>query len=151
MGQTIQLPKTTKEGKPRISYSQLRNYRQAKSFNLKIDQRKSDWSLIRDIKTASKSSAAQYYKEDYNQTKIYALKPYMEMNFIPETEVLIVERKGNCMYGGGRENLKVGSEVWTVEILPTEEQLEIIKSEIIKDTYEISEYYKSFKKFNIKY
>lgn len=221
MGNTIQLPRDTKEGKPRISYSQIQNWKELKSFNLKIegkmeymieyfmgynfpdqgwgefgqdveeyigtrgkadkftdeekavldtieplgvlsdefeidfgefvlvgiiDDRTKDWSKIRDYKTASKNSAKKYEEDEYFQLDVYALKTYLESGFIPELEVKIIERKGNCMFTGGREVLTVGKEIWTIERKTSEERLEALKREIITTAIEISEYYKQYLK-----
>lgn len=221
MGNTIQLPRDTKDGKPRISYSQIKNWKELKSFNLKIegkmeymieyfmgynfpdqgwgefgqdveeyigtrgkadkftdeekavldtieplgvlsdefeidfgefvlvgiiDDRKKDWSKIRDYKTASKNNAQKYHEDDYFQLDVYALKTYLESGFIPELEVKIIERKGNCMFTGGREVLTVGKEIWTVERKASEERLEALKREIITTAIEISEYYTEYLK-----
>jgi len=113
-----------------------------------IDDRAKDWAKIRDYKTASKNSSKRYYEEDYKQLDIYALKPYMESGFIPELEVKVIERKGNCMFGGGRDVLKVGKEVWTIQRETSEERLEVIKNEIFTTVIEISDLYKEYLKLN---
>lgn len=219
----IILPRTTKDGKPRVSYSQIKNFNAIKSFNLGvegkleymvdyflgytfpdvgwgefgedvesyiadrstadkftkdeqtvldevkpldvqsdkfsidygefeltgiIDDRSADWSMIRDYKTASKNSAKQYYKDDYVQLDLYALAGVEATGIIPELEVCIIERKGNANFGGGRDALKVGKEVWYVPKETSEERLETLKQTIFKTVCEISDYYKLFLKLN---
>lgn len=223
MVNNIILPRTTENGKPRISYSQVKLFNDTKSFNLGvegileymvvyflghtfpdtgwsifgkdveeyianrdgeekftkteketlnkievlgvlsdnfeidygefvltgiIDDRTEDWSKIRDYKTASKNSAKQYYKDNYVQLDLYALAGVEATGIIPELEVCIIERKGNANYGGGRDALKVGKEIWYVPKQTTEERLETLKQKIFKTVCEISEYYKLFLKLN---
>jgi hypothetical protein len=219
----IVLPRTTKEGKPRVSYSQVKNFNAIKSFNLGvegkleymvdyflgytfpdvgwgefgqdtedyigeragadkftdaeksvlekieplgvlsdkfsidygefvltgiIDDRSEDWSKIRDYKTASKNSSKQYYEDDYVQLDIYALAGLEITGVIPELEVCVIERKGNAMFGAGRDALKVGKEIWYIPRQTSEERLDAIKQNIFKTVVEISEYYKLFLKLN---
>lgn len=221
--QEILLPKTTKEGKPRISYSQVKLFNEAKSFNLGIegvleymatyflgytfpdigwgqfgeevesyiakrenadkftetekktlndietlelqsdkfsidygqfelygiiDDRSTDWTKIRDYKTASKNSAKQYYEDDYVQLDLYALKAVEVTGIIPELEVCVIERKGNANFGGGRDALTVGDNVWYISKKTNEERLERLKKEVFRTVVEISEYYKLYLKLN---
>lgn len=219
----IILPRTTKDGKPRVSYSQVKLFNEAKSFNLGvegileyvasyflgytfpdvgwgefgqdvedyigarakadrfsikeketlnkvkplgvlsdkfeidygefvftgiIDDRSNDWDKIRDYKTASKNSKKQYYEDDYVQLDLYALKALEETGIIPELEVCIIERKGNANFGGGRDALTVGDNIWYVPKKTSEERLETLKQTIFKAVCEISDYYKLFLKLN---
>lgn len=219
----IKLPRTNKEGKPRVSYSQIRLFNEAKTFRMQtegvleyiavyffgvtssdvgwgqfgkdveayiaerkkgdfftddekrvleevevlgvtsddfeldfgdfvlsgiIDDRLEDWSKIRDYKTASKNSKKQYEKSTYKQLDLYALKGLEATGKIPRLEVCVIERKGNAAYGGGREALKVGSNIWYIEKKTNEKKLRELKTKIRETVLEISEYYKIFLKYN---
>jgi len=113
-----------------------------------IDDRSEDWSRIRDYKTASKNSAKQYEKDDYVQLDLYALASIEKTGVIPELEVCIIERKGNAMFGGGRNALTVGDEVWYLAKQTNKQRLDDLKKHIFKTVVEISEYYKLFLKLN---
>lgn len=221
--QEIILPRLTAEGKPRISYSQVKLFNEAKSFNLGIegvleymatyflgytfpdigwgqfgeevesyiakreqadkftdaekevlnkikpldfqsdkfsidygqfelygiiDDRSKDWTQIRDYKTASKNSKKQYETDDYVQLDLYALKAVEVTGIIPELEVCVIERKGNANFGGGREALTVGDNVWYIPKKTSEARLDALKKEVFRTVVEISEYYKLFLKLN---
>lgn len=218
---TIQLPKKTDEGKPYISFSQYKNWRAKKSFNLGIEGRQEyileyfhgygfpdkgwaefgndvedyicerkgaekftdseketlgsietlgvyqkrfeidlgefvvigyiddlleDLTKIRDYKTASKNSSKQYYTDTYWQLDLYAMWVVQQTGKIPELEVVIVERKGNCMFQGGREVLSVGNEVWYVPRETSYERLDWLKNDLIQVATEISDAWKVYQK-----
>ena len=219
----ILLPRTNKQGKPRISYSQYKTYTDKKSFNLSvdgwieymasyflnmkfkdkgwgefgkdvesyienqknknkftkkelvtldkieplgvfqeefeidmgefvlvgiIDDRKQDWSIIRDYKTASANSKKQYEDKSYKQLKLYSLKALEVTGKLPKIEIVVIERKGNCMWKGGRDVLTVGKEIWNIEQTVTMEELEDLKTDIVKVATEISDLYKMYIKLN---
>lgn len=219
MKDTIQLPKTNKEGKPKISYSQYQSWNDLKSFNLGVDGKyeymakyflgcnykdkgwaefgndveayitlgeKSekfnekelftldkiqtlgnfqvegeidfgdfvlqlfiddtlpDFKKIRDYKTASVNSKAKYYKDTYVQLDIYAKWVLQKYGFIPEAEVCIIERLGNCMHGGGRSKLSVGNSIWYNPVVCTEERMNVLEQDIRRVVHEISDHYKMY-------
>lgn len=219
----IILPRTTADGKPRVSYSQVKLFNEAKSFNLGvegileymavyflgynfpdkgwgqfghevedyiaerkgadffserekkvleqikplgvmsdefsidygefvltgiIDDRSEDWARLRDYKTASKNSSKQYEKDDYVQLDLYALKAIEETGIIPELEVCVIERKGNANFGGGRDALTVGKDVWYIPKQTSEERLTELKQNIFETVVKISDFYKLFLKLN---
>lgn len=113
-----------------------------------IDDRLEDWSKIRDYKTASKNSKKQYETNKYVQLDLYAMAAIQETGKIPELEVCVIERKGNANYGGGRDALTVGSNIWYIDRETTEERLEMLREEIRETVVRISEYYKIFKNLN---
>lgn len=113
-----------------------------------IDDRLADWSKIRDYKTASKNSKKQYETDDYKQLDIYALAGVEKTGIIPELEVCVIERNGNANFGGGRQALTVGKEIWYIPKKTSEERLDMIKKDIFKTVIEISDYYKMFLKLN---
>lgn len=220
---TIQLPKTTKEGKPRISYSQCNLWKESSSFNMGtegwieyicqyflgfsfedkgwaefghdvedyitkrdkeskfndkekytldkietlgvfqkeievdfgdfillviIDDMLENMSRIRDYKTGSSNSCERYRKDDYCQMDVYALAIFKKFGIMPEAEVCAIERKGNCMFGGGRKALTVGDQIWYIPREITEERLEWLENDIRETVQEISENFKVFKKIN---
>lgn len=222
MGSTIQLPKKTEAGKPRISYSQYLLWKEKKSFNLNVEgwkeyivnyflgyefpdkgwgefghnvedyicnknnpnncfnslERKTldkikplgvfqrefeidfgefvlfgiiddsleDLSWLRDYKTGSENSKEKYYKDDYCQLDFYAMYAIQQTGIIPKLELVIIERKGNVMFSGGREKLSVGSKIWNLDIETNKERLENLKQDLFKTVQEISEYYKIYLK-----
>ena len=223
MSGTIILPRTTKDGKPRISYSQFTSWQRETSYNwgvegkieyiaeyflgktfpdsgysqfgkevegyvcerkyeekfsdkekevlntIKplgkfqeefeidfgefvftgiIDDRTEDWGVLRDYKTGSKKSVGKYYEEEYLQLDFYAMKAYEITGILPKLEVCIIERKGSCMWGGGRQALTVGENVWYVVRETSIERLETLKKELFKVVAEISDYYKLFLEFS---
>lgn len=223
MTDTIQLPRKTKEGKPRISYSQYTGWKELKSFNLGvdgfseymaryffgynfgdkgwaefgndvedyicsrgssdkfndkeklvmeqvetlgvfqdsfeidfgdfvffgiIDDRLDDWSIIRDYKTASKSSSEKYKQDDYVQLDFYAMKSIEINGEIPKMEVCVIERKGNCMFMGGREVLTVGDNIWYYSRATNMDRIESLKDDLFKVVKDISDHYKLYLKIN---
>jgi len=216
MERKIRLPRTTADGKPRISYSQYKLWKDLNSFNLGvdgwkeyivnyflgfrfpdkgwgefgrdvedyvctrkgkekfkslerktldkikplgtfqkeievdfgefvlfgyIDDCKEDLSVIRDYKTASKSSKEKYYSSDFCQLDFYAMFAIQETGEIPDLEVVIIERKGNCMFSGGREKLSVGTNIWTNPIYTDLDRIEHLKEDLTSVVHEISDYY----------
>jgi hypothetical protein len=115
-----------------------------------IDDRQSDWLKLRDYKTASNNSRARYYKDDYYQLDIYALEA-MEKNggVIPELEVCIIERKGNC-FGlvERRDLLSVGDVIWYHTRESNHERLNLVREILIKTITQISDAYKVYLKIN---
>ena len=114
-----------------------------------IDDATHDLSKIRDYKTASKTSKAKYYKDDYKQLDLYALWVKEKTGKIPEMEVLGIERKGNC-FGkvNARDLLSVGEELWLIPRETSEERLDKIKEDLKETVREISDLYKIFKLTN---
>lgn len=111
-----------------------------------IDDISEDLKLIRDYKTASLNSSQQYYGKDYWQLDVYAMWVLQEIGEIPQLEVCVIERKGNCTLQGGRSVLSVGNEVWYIQRETTVERMDFLKNDIIRVAEEISEYYTLFKK-----
>ena len=114
-----------------------------------IDDATEDLSKIRDYKTASKSSKARYYKPEYKQLDLYALWVRSVTGMVPEMELKIIERKGNC-FGmvERRDLLSVGTEIWTHPRETTEERLFMLEAQLKKTVIEISDLYKVFLKVN---
>lgn len=114
-----------------------------------IDDRLEDYSKIRDYKTASQSSKARYYKDDYTQLDIYGGYVQSKTGLIPQAEVCIIERQGNCF--GMRERrdlLSVGNEVWYHPITITPQRIEKVKADILTTIFEVSSHYKHFLNLN---
>lgn len=106
-----------------------------------LDDATEDRSIIRDYKTASKSSMKKYFKDDYYQLDIYALDYFKKYNILPEKlEVCIIERSGSHI----KPPLTV-SGVQYHERKTSEERLIFIEQEIRKTVKEISDCYKFFK------
>lgn len=113
------------------------------------DEKLGFYPEINDFKTCSKNSSAKYYKEDYYQLDVYAMAAYYETGKLPDRlKVTMIERKGNCMFKGGREVLKVGTEVWYHERETSMERIESLKASIIATAIDISDHYKVFLKLN---
>lgn len=114
-----------------------------------IDDMSKDITHIRDYKSASDNSRKQYYEDDYYQTDIYAMWVKQETKKLPEkTDVVIVERAGNCFRGGGRSVLSVKGQVWYHERQINVERQIYLKKYIEKTVKEISDCYKVFLKLN---
>lgn len=113
-----------------------------------IDDATPDFSKIRDYKTASKNSAKKYYSDEYLQLDLYAMWVLQETGKIPDLEVCIIERGGNCMFGKGREALSVKGEVWYHPRKTTKAKLNKIKKSFQETAEEISEYYEMYQKMN---
>lgn len=113
-----------------------------------IDDRKKDWSKIRDYKTASKNSKKRYYSPDYKQLKFYAMKGLEVTGEIPELEVLCIERKGNCTFSKDRRDLTVGENIWSIPIETSINELSELEEDLRRTVHEISDLYKVFKKVN---
>lgn len=116
-----------------------------------IDDANDDLSIIRDYKTASKTSKARYYKDSYKQLDLYSLWVLHQTGVLPKVkEVKIIERKGNC-FGmvERRDLLTVGGETWTLEKEATEEKLFMLEAWMKKQVLIVSDYYKLFLKVNV--
>jgi hypothetical protein len=113
-----------------------------------IDDRLLNWMKIRDYKTASLSSSKQYSKKDYQQMNVYAIKAFDEIGEIPEIEICIIERTGNCSFTGGRDVLKVGNNVSYLKLKPTIQELDDLRKDIRVVAKEISDYYEIYLQFN---
>ena len=113
----------------------------------KKDDQNDDCSIIRDYKTASENSVTQYKEgyPKYKQLHAYALERYINHESIPKLELIAIERLGNPFKS---EPLKVGSNIWRYEFVPTEKELLELKENIINTVKEISDFYKVFLKLN---
>lgn len=221
--ETIQLPRKTKEGKPRISYSQFNLWLENSSFNMGkegwmeyvcvyflgfsfedsgwgefgkdteayicfrdkennfnekekyildeivplgvfqkeiehdfgnfvlygiVDDMTTSMDRIRDYKTASEKSSGKYRKEDYYQLLFYCLIIWRKFGVIPEAEVCVVERKGNCSFTKKRKDLTVGDNIWYIPNEITVEKMEAIEIELKRIVEEISCWFKIFNRIN---
>ena len=114
-----------------------------------IDDMTPDMKHIRDYKTCSLNSSKKYYKPEYKQLHLYSLYVLQETGKVPEKcEVVMIEREGNAFRTPGKENLKVGKNVWRHEIEVKEEDLEELQVDMLKTVQEISDCYKVFLKLN---
>lgn len=113
-----------------------------------IDDTTSDFTHIRDYKTASLASAKKYSGPEYEQLDLYALAIQQQEGKVPsKLEVCIIERLGNG-FRGGRDVLKVGENVWYVDRQTSAERLNILENKIITTAQEISDYYEVFLNLN---
>jgi hypothetical protein len=114
-----------------------------------IDDRKEDYTLIRDYKTASKTSKARYYKDDYYQLDLYANAVYKKTGVLPQAEVCIIERKGNC-FGmvQRRDLLSVGQEIWYHPREISLERIKKVEAKVMVAIHDISTHYKHFLALN---
>ena len=115
-----------------------------------IDDMMEDYSIIQDFKTASKNSSKKYTKDSYKQMDIYSMWVHQEKGFIPKAQVCVIERKGNCMLGAGREALTVGESFWIIDRTSNIERIEAVKKDIINTAKEIEKYYKLYLKITAK-
>lgn len=129
---------------------QIEGYINMGDFDVKlyIDDATPDLSKIRDYKTASKNSAKRYYSDDYLQLDLYAMWVLQQTGKIPELEVCIIERAGNCMFGRGRKALSVKGEVWYHTRKTSKKKLKEIEKSFKETAQEISEYYQIYQKMN---
>lgn len=115
-----------------------------------IDDKRADYSKLRDYKTASEKSSQKYYGEEYNQLDIYALGAKQECGKVPqELEVCVIERLGNG-FKGGRNVMTVGERIWYIPRKTDEHRLLMLEKLIKKTVSEISEYYDVFLTLNNK-
>jgi len=114
-----------------------------------IDDRKEDYTLIRDYKTASKASKARYYKDEYYQLDLYANAVYKKTGVLPQAEVCIIERKGNC-FGmvQRRDLLSVGQEIWYHPREISLERIKKVEAKVMVAIHDISTHYKHFLALN---
>lgn len=114
-----------------------------------IDDMTSDMSKIRDYKTCSANSKAKYNKPDYYQLDIYGMYVQQVTGRIPEAEVCAIERKGNVMGKvNARHLLSVGESVWYIPKEFSQERFDIVKADLLKFVYSLSEHYKLYLKLN---
>ncbi len=112
------------------------------------DDANDDESILRDYKTASEKSKAQYYEDTYKQLDLYALDTLKKTGKLPnELQVTIIERHGNA-FRGGRDVLTVGGQIWQVQKEVKKERIESMEDLIVTTANEISEYYNVFKELN---
>lgn len=112
-----------------------------------LDDCTHDFAKIRDYKTASLNSSKKYYEPEYNQLDFYALAIYKEHGFIPEMEVVCIEREGNG-FRGGRDVMSVKENVWYIPRYTDVAKLKELEDYINKTAQEISEYYQLYLKLN---
>jgi len=114
-----------------------------------IDDMTPEKTLIRDYKTASVASKARYYKDDYTQLDLYANAVYKETGVLPQAEVCIIERKGNC-FGmvERRDLLSVGEEIWYHQREISLERIARVEAEVLTTIFDISSHYKHFLMLN---
>jgi len=116
-----------------------------------MDDHTQDFLHIRDYKSKSKSSMAGLSKADNYQLDVYSLYCKKELGILPErAEYLVVERAGGreCMQGGGRESLSVGENIWSIDREISLPRLKETEKLIVSTVKEISDYWKTFQKFN---
>lgn len=114
-----------------------------------IDDATEDLMHIRDYKTCSSNSSKKYYEPEYEQLDLYAMWVKQETGRLPEKlEVCMIERKGN-VFGmkERRDLLSVGNEVWYHTRETSEERLEKVKNNLMKQVFMISDLYKVFKEW----
>lgn len=113
-----------------------------------IDDATPDFKKIRDYKTKSESSKKDLHEDKKHQLELYALWVEQEYGFVPEAEYCVIERLGGaeCMKGGGRDVLKIGSQIWYEPYTIEEGRLEQTKK-LVRDTVaEISSFYRTYVK-----
>lgn len=113
-----------------------------------IDDSLDDMSVIRDYKTGSLNSCKRYHTKEYEQLNLYSAYVKQETGKLPErAEVVAIERFGSC-HGliNRRDKLSVGNEIWPIDKTPTEEEVEKSMNSLLKVVFDISDYYKVFKK-----
>lgn len=116
-----------------------------------IDDISDDFTHIRDYKTKSEGS-----KRGLTGNKTYQLEVYtlyvkkMLKKEVKKWEYCIIERLGGaeCMRGGGRDSLTIGSRIWYEEKQVTEERLKETEELILATVKDISDHYKTFLKYN---
>lgn len=113
-----------------------------------IDDATPDFKKIRDYKTKSENSKKDLHEPKKHQLELYALWVEQEYGFIPEAEYCVIERLGGaeCMKGGGREVLKIGTQVWYEPYAISAERLEQTKELVSRSVAEISSAYKTYVK-----
>ena len=114
-----------------------------------IDDATHDLMKVRDYKTGSDNSLQKYTKPDYEQLDFYSMWVKQETGRLPnELEVCGIERKGN-VFGltDRRDLLTVGEKVTYIPRETSEERCENVKNNLLKVVFEISDYYKIFKKY----
>lgn len=116
-----------------------------------IDDHSDDYLHLRDYKSKSANTAKPLSKPDNYQLDIYALYCERELHILPtKLEYLVVERAGGgpCMKGGGRAVLSVGENIWHIDREVSEARLKKTENLVGKSVKEISDYWKTFQKFN---
>ena len=106
--------------------------------------------IVRDYKTKSKSSKADLHDPKKLQLELYILGLQQRGWEVKNAEYMIIERLGGreCMKGGGRKSLKVGTNVWREPYMFSQKSIERAESIVRKSVKEISDYYKVFKLLN---
>lgn len=101
---------------------------------------------IRDIKTRSESSKKDLHSPDKLQLDLYIAGLNNDGFEVKEAEYCIVERLGGkeCVNGGGRSVLTVGSRVWYEPYSFSDKTIERAKRILQETAEEISEIYKTF-------
>lgn len=104
---------------------------------------------LRDYKTKSESSKKDLHKDNKHQLEIYTMALNQYGYIVENAEYVIIDRSGGreCMQGGGKEALNIGSQIWVEPYDKNrleQERLLTTKNLIIDSIKEISEYYDVF-------
>ena len=108
--------------------------------------------IVRDYKTKSKSSKADLHDPKKLQLELYILGLQQRGLKVENAEYVIIERLGGreCMNGGGRESLRIGTNVWRETYMFSDKSVERAEAIVRETVKEISNHYKIFKILNAK-
>lgn len=113
-----------------------------------IDSCDKELTRILDYKVGSSDKLKEYEKQNYIQLLIYALAIQQETGKLPQSiGIEFIERGGNAFK---QEPLLLTGKVEKLNLELSEERCIFAKQLCIKVANEISDYYKVFKKLNIK-
>jgi len=111
-----------------------------------IDSNDKDLITLIDYKTGDESKIEKYEGQSYDQLAIYAAAIEQETGVLPKNaRVELIARDGNPWKG---DQLTVGKDVFWIPQDITPENIEKVKSNIIKGAKEVSSYYSVFCKLN---
>ena len=99
--------------------------------------------LLRDYKTKSLASKKDLHLPKKHQIELYILGFRQQGLFVQNAEYCIIERLGGgeCMRGGGRESLYVGTNVWYEPYIWNEERLKVTNKMVVNTVKQISDLY----------
>jgi len=105
--------------------------------------------MLRDFKTKSEASKKDLHDDKKHQIELYILGLRQRGLEVQKAEYCIIERLGGkeCMNGGGRESLSIGSRIWYEPYSWTEERLLKTEQMIVDTALKISSLFSTYEKY----
>ena len=105
--------------------------------------------MLRDYKTKSEASKKDLHDAKKHQIELYILGLRQQGYEVQKAEYCIIERLGGreCMMGGGRASLSVGSRIWYEPYSWDEVRLKVTHQMIVDTATRVSSLYETYNKY----